>query len=462
MRACPTTLLASFLLLPASACAGSEPARKEPDFYLGGIQVNEADHQAWFQALRQESMNTVEITHYARQGDWDSDNLFWDAEAPWVLAEMRGARKAGLEVAFFARVALDHAFPRNAFLWHGMIQPKDEQQLAEWFARYTRFVVGWAEVCQREGVGVFMIGSEMNALASTLPVAAVPPLEAYFLDAEQQAERKRRTLAHRKLLEGREMGLRDQEKLEDAEHYLEKRIATEQGWAAQVSAGADAGAVEAINRRRALLQEHWLRLIAEVRKVYQGKIGYAANFDQYHLVGFWPQLDFMGINAYFKLRQEMVAPGDTERLEALLREGWRHVFADMVRFRAEQKVASQPVIFTELGYTWRAQSTLEPWSDTGFSLVSTPTRLPDGSPGKPKEELIVWREQPKNLEERAAAVRALYQAHSELEKPILRGILYWKLSSHTYHEEVESFLVHIGGPSKDPILPALRLFLGKP
>ncbi len=56
-------------------------------------------------------------------------------------------------------------------------------------------------------------------------------------------------------------------------------------------------------------------------------------------------------------------------------------------------------------------------------------------------------------------MRALHQAHSELERPFLEGILYWKLSSHDYHFEVESFMVHVGEDSEDPILPELRRFL---
>lgn len=427
----------------------------EPSFYLGGIQVNEANHDQWFAALRQESMNTVEVTDYARQGDWDSDNLWWDAEAPWVVQEMKGAKKQGLAVVFIARVALDHAFERNAFLWHGMIQPKTDALLAAWFERYTRFVVRWAEICEREGVDAFMIGSEMNALASTLPAAELPPLEDYYLDAKKQQERRERVLAHRNLIEDRELWLREKEKFPTPESYLEARIAKESRWADQVTGRQS---LAEINRRRALLQDHWTRLIQAVRKVYRGKIGYAANFDQYHLVGFWSQLDFMGINAYFKLRNRLLGPGEENLLEGLLLEGWRGVFAEMTRFRAEQKL-ELPVMFTEMGYTWRAQSTLEPWSDTGFSLIESPTLLPDGRPGPSQEHVVVWRDQPKKPSERAAAVRALYQAHRELGRPILRGILYWKFSSHEYHEDDESFMVKVGGPSQDPILPELRRFL---
>ncbi len=437
-----TFLLALLSLAAACAAAPDEAAESAdaPFFYLGGIQVNEADHQAWFAALKEEKMNTVEVTAYARQGDWDSDNLFWDAESPWVIEEMRGARRAGLHTVFIARVALDHAFPRNAFLWHGMIQPKNEKQLTEWFERYTRFVLGWAQICQQEGVDVFAIGSEMNALASTLKAAELPALEEYYLDDQKQQARREQLKARGKAID------------ESFPGELEARIEKEKGWAAQVTGGES---LAAVNARRALLDHHWRQLIHKVRQVFKGKLTYAANFDQYQQVGFWQDLDMMGINAYFKLRSEILEPNERARLYPLLLEGWRSVLGEIDTFRQAQKIGTMPLIFTEMGYTRRALSTLEPWSDTGFSLVTEKT--PPGTPAK--QRLIVWREQPDDKEERALAVHALHEVHAALPSPFLRGILYWKLSSHDYHEKVESFMVQVGGPSKDPILPELRRFL---
>ena len=106
-----------------------------PVFYLGGIQVNEPDHDAWVRALAESGMNTVAVTVYAKQGDWDSTNLWWEEEEPWVIAEARAARRRGLDVALVLRVALDHAFERNKFFWHGMIMPDSDDALNEWFNR---------------------------------------------------------------------------------------------------------------------------------------------------------------------------------------------------------------------------------------------------------------------------------------------------------------------------------------
>ncbi|MEM1205526.1 MAG: hypothetical protein AAGN66_20010 [Acidobacteriota bacterium] len=435
------------------------PRSEPPPFYLGGIQVNEAEPQAWFDALKREGMNSVQVTDYARHGEWDSDDLRWE-EVPWVVEEIRGAKRNGLNVVFVARVALDSEAERNAFLWHGMILPKTDALLDSWFEKYGRFVVRWAEVAEREGVDVLMLGSEMNALASTLPAQRLPALEEYFLNEEKQQQRRREVLAHRDLVDEHELLRGEQGDFDSVEGYLDARIAIERGWAETVAGGEREG-VDAINARRARLQEHWLELIAKVRKVYGGKIGYAANFDQYHLVGFWDALDVMGINAYFKLRNRLVEGGDgfEDRLYPLLREGWGGVLSKIQGFR-ELRGLDLPVIFTEMGYTFRAESTLEPWAHTGFSLIQGPTRNSDGSDSPAEERLVVWEEQPDRLEERALAVRALYEAHRDLNTPFLRGILYWKLSSHEYHKEHEAFMVHIGASTGDPVLPELRRFLG--
>ena len=446
-----------------------EPSRLEPgtrqdppSFYLGGIQINEADHNAWFLALKAQGMNMVQVTDYAKQGDWDTDHMWWDEEAPYVLQEIRGAKAHGLNVILVLRVALDHAFARNAFLWHGMIMPKNDAMLTSWFEQYGRFCKKWAEIAEREGVDVLMIGSEMNALASTLPVDEIPALEEYYLNEEKQARRREEILAQKQLIEDKNLYLQDRETFGTVEEYLDARIATERGWAGTLT---DGESLEQVNIRRAKLQDHWVKLIRDLRTVYTGPLGFAANFDQYHEVGFWPELDFMGINAYFQLRTDVldgVADEDREaRLYPLLVQGWNGVLGKIASFREARHLDGKPLIFTEMGYTYRRQSSLEPWADTGFSMIYNPTTLPDGSPGEPEKHVVVWRDQPDDLTERALAVRALHEAHAALEKPFLHGISYWKLSSHDYHKEHESFMVHIGDGTDDPILPELRRFLGE-
>ncbi len=448
-------LAAAWMAATLAGCAADEtPAvprdATPPRFYLGGIQVNEPDHPAWIEALLAEGLNTVSVTDYLHQGDWDTDHVWWDDEDDeWVVSEVRTAKARGLSAVLILRVALDHAYERNNFLWHGMIMPTTDEQVHSWFDQYTRFALEWAEIAEREGVDVLMIGSEMNALASTLPVAEVPALEEYYLNEEKQDDRRAQVLAQKELIEGRNLWLREREGYDDLESYLDGRIAIERAWAGEV-ARRDAGAVAAINARRQLLEQRWIELIERLREVYSGRLGYAANFDQYHRVGFWQHLDVMGINAYFKLRHRILGEGETDLLYGELEAGWTDVLLTIEEFRAAHCLSEQPVIFTEMGYTYRAGSTLEPWSDTGFSLIGP----------EDEQQLIVWRDQPESLTERALAVRALHDAHRDLELGFLEGILYWKLSTVPSHRDVESFVLMLGEEEDDPLLPELRRFVG--
>lgn len=460
---------AGTLLLTALAgtIAGCEPSQSNetmtraratnselPAFFLGGIQVHEASLGGWFDALEAQGMNTIQVTDYARQGDWDTDDLSWEEKPSWVLDEIRGAQERGLAVAFVSRVHLAETAPRNEFLWHGMIMPKTEEQLASWFEKYGRYVVEWAEIAEREGVDVFMIGSELNALATTVPATQPPGLEEYFLDAEKQEGRRSEVLAQEELIAEQHLEVSEREGYASVDAYIDARIEREREWAATVT-GGDASSLEAINRKRAVLDGHWRELIARVRAVYSGKIGYAANFDQYPEVGFWSELDVMGINAYFSLRDRVLPDESEAQLYPLLLDGWRGVLKDIADFRQRQQLADKPVIFTEMGYTYRAKSTLRPYAHEGFTLVHDP----DNASEERQEYVVVWAEEPVRLEERAWAVRALWQAHSALEQPLLDGILYWKLSSHDYHRDDEAFMVHIGEGTDDPVLPELRRFL---
>jgi len=152
------------------AC-GVDPRTAGDEFLLGGIQVNEPDLGGWLDALQAEGMNTVSVTRYARQGDWDTDQLSFDPDDDGIVPEIRAARKRGMHVVLILRVALDSAYERNRFLWHGMIAPRTDELLDGWFERYGAFAEHWAAIAEREGVDVLMIASEMNSLTSTVPLA---------------------------------------------------------------------------------------------------------------------------------------------------------------------------------------------------------------------------------------------------------------------------------------------------
>jgi hypothetical protein len=419
------------------------------DFMVGGIQVNEADHERWMEALDEDGFDTTSVTVYAHQGDWDSDNLWWDDEDAGVEAEVRAARAAGVRVVLILRVALDHAFERNRFLWHGMIQPATDELLDAWFERYERFVRQWAEFAEAEGIEVLAISSELNSMTSTEEIEELPALHEFFINQETQQAEKAKLLQHAARVDERHLAVRGNENFDEYEGYLDARAAANGAWARQVTWHDEEGSIDLVNRRRRELDRRWRAIAAAAREVYGGALTYAANFDQYHEVGFWDAFDLIGVNAYFELRRRWRPLPDVDRLLPELRSGWRAVLAEIDDFRRRRKIADLPVVFTELGYSRRRNCTLRPWSATGFAVMPTP----DG-----REKLVIWEDEPISLRERTLAVRALLDEHRAMPQPMLAGILWWKLTTEPAHVDVEPYVVVLGDSPADPVVDELAAF----
>ncbi|TNF82752.1 MAG: hypothetical protein EP299_01410 [Acidobacteria bacterium] len=425
----------------------------ERTFFLGGIQVNEPEHETWVRTLDEVGMNTVAVTVYARQGDWDSANLWFDDEAPWVINEIRVAKAHGLKVVLVLRVALDHAFERNKFFWHGMIMPRTAAQLGEWFDRYGIFVSRWAAIAEQEGIDILAVGSEMNALTNTVEVDQLPVLEEYWSNEEKVRWERDKILAHSQEIEERHLRVRGQENYESLELFLSDEAAAHRQWARQIGWLADDDPVARINQRRRHLETYWRRLIRQVRESYSGQLTYAANFDQYEFVGFWDELDLLAINAYFPLRASYEPDLSRDELADRLETGWTEVLRRLDEFRKGQGIPRHRVLLSELGYVERANSTIEPWASNGFSVL----------PSSDGPQLVVWEDQPPDKTERALAIGALFNANKALGGELLGGILYWKLSTNPDHREVEPFVLVIGGKGpEDPMLGELRRFAVRP
>jgi hypothetical protein len=436
--------LATLLAAVAAAVVFLPPRSDGDEILLGGIQVDEADDAVWLEALERAGMNTVATTVYAKQGDWDSDHLWWEDDESGVVGEIRAARDRGLKVVLIPRVALDHAFPRNRFLWHGLILPSSDEQIESWFARYREFLVRWAEVAEREGVDVFAVGSEMSALASTRHLEEAPGLEAYYLDHEKQAAKRAGYLESD---DHGDLVAPGSRRFDSLESYIEAETSAHEAWAMETAFGLEGDALDRLNERRRKLAGLWRETIDSVRDVYGGSLTYAANFDRYAEVDFWPALDVIGVNAYFPLRSLTDPADNPERLYATLESGWAAILTELDAFRRERGIPGTPVLFTEIGYTRRSGTTLAPWAGGGMTLVE--------SGGE--RRLIVWDRQPETLTERALALRALRAAHADRGDGLLRGLLYWKLSTEPAHLEIEPF-VHILGAEDDPLGAELRRF----
>ncbi len=99
-------------------------------------------------------------------------------------------------------------------------------------------------------------------------------------------------------------------------------------------------------------ESRWRALIADVRKVYDGPITYAANWSDYRRVPFRDALDLIGIQAYFPV-SEVEDPTAAD-----IRVGWQRIVAELRDYSVEQ---NRHVVFTELGYNQSYATAAKPW-----------------------------------------------------------------------------------------------------
>lgn len=97
----------------------------------------------------------------------------------------------------------------------------------------------------------------------------------------------------------------------------------------------------------------WFTLIAEIKKIYSGKLTYALNWDDpVESIPFWEKLDYIGVQAYFPLTTDKNP--DLETIKA----GWDTHIAMLKKASTRYNM---PVLFTEIGYRSDEASTIAPW-----------------------------------------------------------------------------------------------------
>jgi hypothetical protein len=87
--------------------------------------------------------------------------------------------------------------------------------------------------------------------------------------------------------------------------------------------------------------EFWRGLITKIRQKYNGKLTYAANWDDYESVPFWAELDFVGVNAYFPLTDSHTPSVPT------LQKSWKPIVKKLRKIATHTQ---KPILFTEFGY----------------------------------------------------------------------------------------------------------------
>ena len=98
--------------------------------------------------------------------------------------------------------------------------------------------------------------------------------------------------------------------------------------------------------------KYWALLITKIKKVYKGKLTYAANWDEFKRVPFWKQLDLIGVDAYFPLSDKKTPT------VAEFENGWKRHKKEIQKI---QKENDKPILFTEYGYRSIDFTGKKPW-----------------------------------------------------------------------------------------------------
>jgi len=98
--------------------------------------------------------------------------------------------------------------------------------------------------------------------------------------------------------------------------------------------------------------EEWKKIIKDVRKIYSGKLTYAAESRNAFNINFWEDLDFIGIDVYFPLtvKQE---PSLSDLLD-----GWIQYVDDIKTLSSKY---DKKIVFTEIGYKSVVGTAVRPW-----------------------------------------------------------------------------------------------------
>ena len=162
--------------------------------------------------------------------------------------------------------------------------------------------------------------------------------------------------------------------------------------------------------------QYWKQLIAKIKKVYKGKLTYAANWDDYDKVPFWDELDYIGVDAYFPLSNEQNPSLKT------VKNGWaKH----LDKMRLVQKKFGKKIMFSEYGYRNTDFAVEAPWTENKNDI---------------------------NNEAQAIAYEALYQTMTK--EPWFVGGFAWKWYADDYHKKPKNKVDYT--PQDKPALAVIK------
>ncbi|HEX8913696.1 MAG TPA: hypothetical protein VF796_15155 [Humisphaera sp.] len=197
------------------------------------------------------------------------------------------------------------------------------------------------------------------------------------------------------------------------------------GWYAEV---AQQGKVDSLVVGSELVStevhgDEWKRTIADVRTRFGGTLTYSANWDHYANIPFWDQLDFIGMNSYWKLGKD-----NTVKVEEIM-ANWREIQKELAAFSNLKK---KPIVLCEAGWCSITNAAHEPWDYTKVSLAAD------------------WDLQRRLYE-------GFFRSFMEQPKPWFGGFMMWEW--HPYPIPADDRSYH---PKGKPAFEVMKTWMAKP
>ncbi|MBC8048431.1 MAG: hypothetical protein H7Y00_16650, partial [Fimbriimonadaceae bacterium] len=109
-------------------------------------------------------------------------------------------------------------------------------------------------------------------------------------------------------------------------------------------------------------EEQWKKLFREIRKIYSGKLTYAANWGyEFETLSFWDELDYMSINCYYPLSDKK------EITDTALLNSFEKILDNIERY---EKKYNKPLLFTEIGFKSIDYPWIQPHADNDEQNVN--------------------------------------------------------------------------------------------
>ena len=99
----------------------------------------------------------------------------------------------------------------------------------------------------------------------------------------------------------------------------------------------------------------WEKLIADVRKVFRGKLSYSANWDHYRQIKWWRKLDVIGMTTYYDLT------GGKDPTMPVLMRSWERIRKNVLTWR-KKNYPKHKIMFTEVGWPNMKDCAQYPWN----------------------------------------------------------------------------------------------------